>query len=281
MSIIRKILAALVTLALLLACAALAEEEPAVTSADFLGEWVDQDGTCNIEIEEHGDEEIDGCIVTVCMSVIDGENYGYVVWAYGCVWDDEVQALKSISRVTGEGDYEPDSEENITDINYEYTDAEFYFDDAGLLIWSDSGLEADDGLAFERTIGWDGEAMPEGAAAFDGDWQCDRASIAMYWEEEGFKVLIRWGSSAWEHTEWEYSCFYDEENNTLVSMPFGTRTDCVYGDDGELASATEVYNDGAAAFALTEEGFLTWDDEKENAGDGMLFERIPEQADVE
>ena len=35
------------------------------------------------------------------------------------------------------------------------------------------------------------------------------------------------------------------------------------------------------AFALTEEGFLTWDDEKENAGDGMLFERIPEQPAVE
>ncbi|MBR3016896.1 MAG: hypothetical protein IKH57_07455 [Clostridia bacterium] len=152
-------------------------------------------------------------------------------------------------------------------------------EEAPVLKWHDD-LNPDMEVIFERAEE-EYAPMPAEAAVFAGEWQCGRATVEMNWEEEGFRVLIRWGSSAWEHTEWEYSCFYDEENNTLVSMPFGTRTDCVYGDDGELASATEVYNDGAAAFALTEEGFLTWDDEKENAGDGMLFERIPEQADVE
>ena len=114
---------------------------------------------------------------------------------------------------------------------------------------------------------------------FEGVWACDRATLEMYWEEEGFRVLIRWGSSAWEHTEWEYSCYYHEENDTVVSMPFGIRTDFVYGDNGELVSATEVYNDGEATFSLDAEGRLHWQDEKENAGEGMAFDKMPEEAD--
>ena len=112
-----------------------------------------------------------------------------------------------------------------------------------MLIWDDKNETADDGLRFMRPIGWGEEYMPAEAADFEGVWQCDRATIAMYWEEEGFKVLITWGSSAWEHTEWEYSCFYHDEDNTLV-------------------------------------GKLIWLDEKENAGDGMRFEKLPEEPAV-
>ena len=120
-------------------------------------------------------------------------------------------------------------------------------------------------------------SMPADAEPFEGVWQCGRATIAMYWEEEGFKVLITWGSSAWEHTEWQYSCFYMEEDHTLSSVPFGTRTEFVYGDGGELVSAAEVYNDGEAVFSLDQEGYLLWQDMKENAGDGMRFEKLPEE----
>ena len=241
--------------------------------ADYLGEWVDLDGTCNIDITEHTDGEIiDGYVVNVHMPVIAEESYSYVAWAYGCVWDDETQTLKSISRVTGKGDSEPDSEEEITDSNLDYTAAAFSFDEEGYLAWNDENESADDGLRFVRPIGWGEAYMPAEAAAFEGVWQCDRASIAMYWEEEGFKVLITWGSSAWEHTEWEYSCFYHDEDHTLVSMPFGTRTEVVYDENGEQTSATEVYNDGEAIFSLDEEGKLIWLDANENACIGMKFE---------
>ena len=117
---------------------------------------------------------------------------------------------------------------------------------------------------------------PPSPDLYSGSWACDRASIEMNWEEEGYRVLISWGSSAWENSEWEYSCYYHEEDKTLVSMPFGSRTDYVYGDDGELVSATEIYSDGSATFSLDGEGKLIWQDEKENAGDGMRFDRIPD-----
>ena len=111
---------------------------------------------------------------------------------------------------------------------------------------------------------------------WSGVWQCDRASIEIVWEEEGYRVLVRWGSSAWEETEWEYSCYYHEDDNTLVSMPFGMRTDLVYSEESELPAYTIVYEDGQATFPLDEEGHLIWTDEKENAGEGMLFEYIGE-----
>ena len=280
LDIIKRIAAIILAAVLCLGDAALAEETPEVTPGDFLDEWVDLDGTCRIEIAEHmAEESVDGYVVNVHMPVIAEESYSYVTWAYGCVWDDETQTLKSISRVTGKGDYEPDSEEEITDINYEYSDTAFYFKD-GMLIWDDKNETADDGLRFKRPIGWGEEYMPAEAADFEGVWQCDRATIAVYWEEVGFKVLITWGSSAWEHTEWEYSCFYHDEDHTLVSMPFGTRTEIVYDDNGDLASATEVYNDGEAIFSLDEEGKLIWLDEKENAGEGMRFEKLPEEPAV-
>lgn len=155
-------------------------------------------------------------------------------------------------------------------------------EEAPQLVWR-NGQNPDE-IVFERVdltaasdIPEEFPPMPAQAAAFQGEWQCDRASISMNWEEEGFRVLIRWGSSAWDHTEWEYSCFYHEENNTLVSVPFGTRTDYKYGDDGVLVSCDEVYNDGQATFSLDGEGRLIWQDEKENAGEGMRFERLASQ----
>jgi len=245
-----------------------------LTPADFLGEWTDLNGirTINVTAREEGD----GYLVEVKMDVVSETlEAGYLVWAYGCVWNEEARTLTSISRVTGNGRAVSDSKEEITDINLEYSDAVFYFKD-GLLIWDDKNEGLDDGMVFQRTAGENEEPMPAEAAAFEGVWQCDRATIAMYGEEEGFNVLITWGSSAWEYTEWDYSCFYHDEDSTLVSMPFGTRTDLVYDENGDIASADEVYNDGEAVFSLDEEGKLIWQDQKENAGDGMRFEKIPQ-----
>ncbi len=146
-------------------------------------------------------------------------------------------------------------------------------DDEPLILRWINGESPDEPIDFVREDAEEAAAI----ARFEGEWQCDRAAIEVYWEEEGFKVLIRWGSSAWEHTEWEYSCYYHEDDGTLVSMPFGTRTEYVYSDDGEIVSATEAYSDGEAAFCLDEEGCLIWLDGKENAGEGMRFVRVPDE----
>ena len=123
--------------------------------------------------------------------------------------------------------------------------------------------------------------MPQAAAVYEGKWQCDRATVSMDWEEEGFKVLIIWGNGASETTEWEYSCYYHENDRTLVSMPFGLRTEVVYNDDGSTASFNQVYEDGDAVFSLDADGSLIWKDLKDNAGEGLRFAKIPrEPADI-
>ena len=116
--------------------------------------------------------------------------------------------------------------------------------------------------------------MPEEAAVYEGTWVCDRASIEIIWEEEGFRVFISWGSSASETSEWEYSCYYDAETKSLEAMPTGIHTDNVYGEDGEIVSSTVIYDDGEATFTLDEEGHLLWHDVKEDVGKDMLFERL-------
>ena len=191
MDIIKKIAAIILVAALCLGGAALAEETPGVTPEDFMGEWVDLDGTCRIEIAEHmAEESVDGYVVNVHMPVIAEESYSYVTWAYGCVWDDETQTLKSISRVTGKGDYEPDSEEEITDSNLDYTAAAFSFDKEGRLTWNDENESADDGLRFKRPIGWGESAY----AGFQGEWvECETQFTQMTIEmnpQEGLDVEI-------------------------------------------------------------------------------------------
>ena len=120
---------------------------------------------------------------------------------------------------------------------------------------------------------------------FSGVWACDRATAEIVWEEEGYRVLISWGSSAWETTTWEYSCYYHEDDGTIVSMPFGSRTEWVYDDNGEVVSSKGVYDDGVAGFSLDQEGRLIWQDEKENAGEGLRFDWVsgypPVDAEVE
>jgi len=109
---------------------------------------------------------------------------------------------------------------------------------------------------------------------FSGVWECDRATIEIVWEEEGYRVLVHWPSSAWEVTTWEYACYYYEEEKRIVSTPFGIRTELLFSDDSDESVDTVVYDDGAAAFYLDEEGYLIWQDEKEDAGKDMRFEYV-------
>lgn len=115
---------------------------------------------------------------------------------------------------------------------------------------------------------------------FSGVWECDRASAEIIWEEEGYRVLIHWGSSAWEATTWEYACYYNAEKDTITSTPFGIKTELVFGDNGEEVSATVVYDDGVATFSIDEEGYMLWQDENENAGEALRFVQISDHVEV-
>lgn len=118
--------------------------------------------------------------------------------------------------------------------------------------------------------------VPTETEAFLGQWQSDRAGLTVYWTpDDDFTVSIVWSSSAWDNTEWRYHCTYDAESCTLVSLPDGTRTEFSHNGDGELASSSIVYSDGTASFLLDRDGHLIWQDNKEYAGKGLRFGRLP------
>ena len=288
MDIIKKIAAIILAAALCLGSAALAEETPGVTPEDFMGEWVDLDGTCRIEIAEHmAEESVDGYVVNVHMPVIAEESYSYVTWAYGCVWDDETQTLKSISRFMGKGDYEPGSEEEITDSNLDYTAAAFSFDEEGRLAWNDENESADDGLRFVRPIGWGEEYMPAEeeetygfytdeapeAAAYYSTWVAENGDwrIEAYDEDGGLKLMIVHQLGDNKEDIWEYSAALNPAKDALTTVPLGLH----YRQDTVSGSWDETwYEDGDAVFTLNDQGNLLWNDLKEDAGKGLEFMKI-------
>ncbi|MBR7040720.1 MAG: hypothetical protein IKI24_02635 [Clostridia bacterium] len=129
-------------------------------------------------------------------------------------------------------------------------------------------------LLIALTVLAEGDIVPEGAEKFIGDWQDGETFILMDWDDECFRVLIIQGRDDGQ-TEWEYSCLYDSETGALASLPYGVRREVVFDDNGEFVSSDEVYGDGEAAFAIDENDRLTWQDEKDGAGDGLVFERLP------
>ena len=142
-------------------------------------------------------------------------------------------------------------------------------------------------VALALTLGLTGLCLAESEDArpapspdpYSGIWQCDRATAEIIWEEEGYRVLIQWGSSAWELTEWEYSCYYQEADNTMVATD-GSRAELTFNDAGEETNCRVVYEDGRALFSLDAEGCLIWQDQNENAGEGLRFVRTGDYPEV-
>ena len=193
-----------------------------------------------------------------------GDSYeGGYCWEYSTVFNPETKRLETVRpAVKFRTAYLDQGGYDLVETIYEKeVKTWFELDDQGRLVWVDSEEDAGKGITFEK-IGW-----------FDLTvWACDRAVIRMYWEEEGYRVAVEWSSSAWENSVWEYNCHYHADENALVSLPFGIRTDYVYDDAGNIVNANVIYEDGQAKFFLDADGKLIWQDEKENAGDGMRFE---------
>lgn len=109
------------------------------------------------------------------------------------------------------------------------------------------------------------------ADAYVGTWGCDRATLTI--EKDGdsnYKATISWADSAYAHSEWEYPLTYDSNNGKMVCSGNGKNSYIEYKDENSDPEITVNYTDGSATFSLTDNA-ITWDDAKENSGDGMSF----------
>ena len=253
----KKLTAALLglMLALCVCCLpALAEEKAGDDAAGaFVSKWVNEEGTVEIVRQ---DDELKAQIVR------GGEYPAATCWEYSVAYDAETGTLVSVRpgvklAITfgEEGGFD------ISETLREGCEAGFALDAQGRLVWQDDMENPGGGEAFAKIGNYDCTV-----------WVCDRASIEIYWEEEGYKVSVTWASSAFEETEWMYSCYYDPETDSLMDPGTGIRSESVYGEGGEMVSHTDVYDDGEAVFSLDADGHLVWKDMKEDAGAGMVFE---------
>ena len=208
-----------------------------------------------------------------CSAVMGGGGDAGEVWEYEtCAYDPELDAIVCEGGARYSQSHDAEGELRA-ELAAEDLTAVFSFDEVGDLLFNDSeGLCEESAL--QRLFDAEEAEYWEAASVFEGSWQCGRCTIEISPEEDDLKVLIYWGSSASETAEWVYTCLYDEDTNTLSSEGEGIRTDVTFGSDGELISAEELYTDGEAVFRFDGNGCLVWDDLKENAGDGMTFERL-------
>ena len=147
---------------------------------------------------------------------------------------------------------------------------------SGLMqMWADdvaaaNGIPVEDG---EGTVvlpeaGWVRESV-DGAV-----WQDDRASLEVFPEDEGFKVVILWGSSAWECTEWTYACYYDDEGQRLTAVHVAC-DDVRYDDNGNETRNNVMDQECEAVFSLNEEGKVLVQNAADERLEGKTFEMIP------
>lgn len=120
-------------------------------------------------------------------------------------------------------------------------------------------------------------SVPEETAAYEedtqnpvmnyvGEYVAGRGIMKIECEgdSEG-KVFVSWGSSAWEHSEWEMSGPFDSESKTLTYENCVKR-DIAFNDDGETETETVVYENGTGRITFTDAdgvGLIWYDDQTE------------------
>ena len=112
------------------------------------------------------------------------------------------------------------------------------------------------------------EALPYYSTwvADNGDWR-----IEVYDEDGGFKLYIVHKLGDNKEDIWEYAAALNTEKDKLTTVPYGLH----YKRDTVSDEWDETYYEvGDAEFTLNADGKLLWKDLKEDAGNGLEFEKI-------
>ncbi len=231
------------------------EEFPAIPeeAEGYPGKWVDEGGSVTVYEQDGGFD--------VIVSLYNEDGRTGDSWEYLCVYDPDLKMLVGFNGTRWPLSFDEENGHYVMGdaIGSDDYSAVFRILENGRLGWA----EMKDNYGRGRTF--------EPIGIFDGTvWACDRASIEFCWEEEGYKVEVKWADSAMKQTVWDYSCYYQADTGSVAG--FGIKYVEEYDENGEVVSSEEIYTDGEVEFVLDEDGKLIWKDQKEDAGNGMLFE---------
>ena len=110
---------------------------------------------------------------------------------------------------------------------------------------------------------------------FVGEYQCDRAhATVQYADFEDTWIIIQWGSSARELTQWD---IYGTLDTDTLTIPYSgcTKSNIVYDENGEVESQEPEYEGGTGTIVFHGDGTFTWHEDQAESGKDMVFERIP------
>ena len=185
-------------------------------------------------------------------------------WDYVCLYDEARKVLVSKDDARNAKtfvirDEQGSEEDRITG----YTDgrAEFALAENGNLVWTDLKEDAGAGIEYEKigryADGFASDKYMLNVCWWEGDEEADNAGVIatiQTFEEDAF----------W--TYWQVK--YNAENNTLEAA-LGVK-EVRNGQDEALITA---YEDGTAVFSMDSEHNVYWKDDKEDAGQGEVFEQ--------
>lgn len=124
------------------------------------------------------------------------------------------------------------------------------------------------------------DAVPQTEAGkkFESDWAIGGGLAEIYYEEEGYRITLTVEKDG-GGTLWEYSCYYHEDTDSLVSVS-SSRTDYSFNPDNGDKEFKESAYEGLdeenmnSEFTIDAEGKLNWKDGHDDAGAGLKFENI-------
>ena len=127
---------------------------------------------------------------------------------------------------------------------------------------------------------------PDGGKKFSTNWAIFGMTVEIDYEEEGYRVYIKSSDpDGQEGTEWEISCLYSEEKDELISVSSSRNPWNIDPATGDFIRGDYEYQDfddvdQVSTFKIDEEGFLIWQDGRDNAGADLAFTDIGDFAGV-
>lgn len=121
---------------------------------------------------------------------------------------------------------------------------------------------------------------PEGGKKFNTNWAIFGMTVEIDYEEEGYRVYIKASDPHEKNgTEWEYSCFYNAERDELISISSSKNPWYMDPATGESVRGEYEYqgfdDEGQeTTFRIDEDGYLTWQDGRGEAGADLVFSDI-------
>lgn len=190
-----------------------------------------------------------------------------------CLFDEAKNAIVCQGGTLSRGGFLADeNEEDEADAGVEILATGFgavlTVDESGLLRWTGSGD------AWEERTYINDDAEDDGP--FVGEWKCGDVEISIDLLDDGsYHVYVSLDVSEDEVLEWVYTCAL-EESGELVGT--GDKYRYIYNEKTDAFGTTKPYENAGAVFILDGDT-LIWNEEKENAGQGMAFVQYTDEED--